>query len=46
MQTIEGIDFIVHEALLDQFDTFKIDFMSNFFKKSFVVSTGQGRPTC
>ncbi len=39
METIEGIKFIVHEDLVEQFSAFKIDFISNFFRKSFVVSS-------
>lgn len=32
-ESVEDIKFIVHEDLLDQFGTFKIDFISNFLER-------------
>jgi Fe-S cluster assembly iron-binding protein IscA len=46
VEIVEDIKFIVHEDLLNQFGTFKVDFISNFFRKSFVVSTGNHTGTC
>lgn len=38
VEMIEGVKFYVHEDLKDQFGLFTVDFMSNFFRKSFIVS--------
>lgn len=46
LESVEDIKFIVHEDLLDQFGSFKIDFISNFFRKSFVVTTGNYSGSC
>lgn len=39
IEVIEEIKFFAHEELSEQFGDFTIDFVSNMFKKSFVVST-------
>lgn len=42
----EGIKFVVNTDILNQFGTFTIDYMSNFFRKGFVVSSSYGGSTC
>ncbi len=39
MEEKEGIKFIVNTDIADQFGTFTVDYMSNFFRKGFVVSS-------
>jgi len=39
MEEKEGIKFIVNTDISDQFGTFTVDYMSNFFRKGFVVSS-------
>ena len=39
MEEKEGIKFIVNTDISDQVGTFTVDYMSNFFRKGFVVSS-------
>lgn len=42
----KGYKFVVNEDILDNFGSFQIDFVSNFFRKGFVVSSEYGSGSC
>jgi len=42
----EGMKFVVNSDILTQFGTFTIDYISNFFRKGFVVSSSHGGSSC
>jgi Fe-S cluster assembly iron-binding protein IscA len=46
MEENEGIKFVVHQDILDQFGSFHIDYISNLFRKGFVVSSAYGTGAC
>ena len=46
VKEIDGFKFAVESNLIDQFGNFTIDYISNFFRKGFVVSTGKGNSSC
>lgn len=46
VKEIDGFKFAVESNLIDQFGNFTIDYISNFFRKGFVVSTEKGTSSC
>lgn len=46
LEELDGIKFVVNEDILNQFGSFNVDYVANFFRKGFVVSTAHGGSSC
>ena len=46
LEELNGIKFVVNEDILDQYGSFNVEYVANFFRKGFVVSTAYGGSSC